>query len=233
MLRTGQPENRTDGPAGTPCAEPQARGSAGIRDDCLNALRAHATIKTFPKNTVVVNEGDCSRGSIYLIESGRVKVFLCSASGKEVDLNVLEPGEYFGELALDQGPRSASVMTLERSELAIIPQSEFRRFVAANPDFAMQLILKLIARTRGLLKSVKSLALLDVSNRVARLLLELATEKDGKLIIMEKLSKRDIANRVGATREMASRVFRELVSSGYIEMENKRITIAKRLPQHW
>jgi CRP/FNR family cyclic AMP-dependent transcriptional regulator len=216
-----------------PSASHRGRPFAVVQDDCLHALRAHATVRVFPKNTIIINEGDCSQGAIYLIQSGRVKVFLCSAAGKEVDLNVLEPGEYFGEMALDQQPRSASVMTLERSELAIISQVDFRKIVADNPDFAMQLILKLIARTRGLLKNVKSLALLDVSSRVARLLLEMATEKDGKLVIAEKLSKRDIANRVGATREMASRVFRELVSSGYISLENKRITIAKRLPQLW
>lgn len=211
----------------------EIRNPGYMGDDLLQALSAHASLKIFPKNTVVVNEGDRTTDSIYLIRSGRVKVFLCSEAGKEVDLNVLEPGDYFGEMALDEGPRSASVMTLERCELAVIKQSDFKKFLAENPDFAMQFILKLIARTRSLLKSVKSLALFDVSHRVARLLLEMATEENGKLIINEKLSKRDIANRVGATREMASRVFKDLVTSGYIQMENKKITIARRLPQQW
>lgn len=199
----------------------------------LRALFAHATIKTFPKNTMLVAEGDPTTDSIYLIQSGKVKVFLCSADGKEVDLDVMEPGDYFGEMELDDGPRSASVVTIEHSQLLVIRQSKLKKFVSENPAFAMQLIFKLIARTRGLLKNVKSLALLDVSDRVARLLLEMATEENGKLIITEKLSKRDIANRVGATREMASRAFKNLVSSGYIELEHKKITIARRLPQHW
>jgi len=199
----------------------------------LRALFAHATIKTFPKNTMLVAEGDPTTDSIYLIQSGKVKVFLCSADGKEVDLDVMEPGDYFGEMELDDGPRSVSVVTIEHSQLLVIRQSKFKKFVSENPAFAMQLIFKLIARTRGLLKNVKSLALLDVSDRVARLLLEMATEENGKLIITEKLSKRDIANRVGATREMASRAFKNLVSSGYIELEHKKITIARRLPQQW
>ncbi len=199
----------------------------------MRTLSAHATLRAYPKNALIINEGEQSTGSLYLINSGRVKVFLCSADGKTIDLSVLEAGDYFGEMSLDDGPRSASVMALERTELAIIPHAALRIFLAANPDFAMQIILKLIARTRNLLKNVKSLALLDVSHRVARLLLEMATEEDGKLVISEKLSKRDIANRVGATREMASRVFKELVASGYIRLENKRITIAKRLPQQW
>jgi len=218
------------GPVPAPIAAPEVGGAA---DDLLRALSAHASVKAFPKNTLVVSEGDKSVDYVYLIRSGRVKVFLCSAEGKEIDLAVLEPGDYFGEMSLDGGPRSASVMTLARTELAIMRQSEFRKFLAASPDFSMQLIQKLIARTRSLLKSVKSLALMDVSDRVARLLLEMATEENGKLIINEKLSKRDIANRVGATREMASRVFKDLVASGYIQMENKRITISKQLLRQW
>ncbi|MBE0622288.1 MAG: Crp/Fnr family transcriptional regulator [Burkholderiales bacterium] len=204
-----------------------------IRDDMLRALFAHAVVKTVPKNTMLIAEGERTTDSVYLIQSGKVKVFLCSADGKEVDLDVLEPGDYFGEMGLDQGARSASVVSMERSQLAVIRKSEFKKFVAQNPDFAMQFILKLIARTRSLLKNVKRLALLDVTDRVARLLLDMATEEDGKLVITEKLSKRDIANRVGATREMASRVFKDLVSSGYIELEAQKITIAGRLPQHW
>jgi CRP/FNR family cyclic AMP-dependent transcriptional regulator len=203
------------------------------RDDMLRALFAHAAVKTVPKNTVLITEGERSTDSVYLIQSGKVKVYLCSADGKEVDLDVLEPGDYFGEMGLDQGARSASVVTMERTQLAVIRKSEFKKFVVDNPDFAMQFILKLIARTRSLLNSVKRLALLDVTDRVARLLLDMATEEDGKLIITEKLSKRDIANRVGATREMASRVFKDLVSSGYIRLEPQKITISRRLPQHW
>lgn len=199
----------------------------------LRALFARAAVRSYPKNTMLITEGEQTTDSVYLIQSGRVKVFLCSADGKEVDLDVLEAGEYFGEMALDQGERSASVVTLERTQLAAIRQSEFKQFVAQNPEFAMQFILRLIARTRALLKNVKRLALLDVSDRVARLLLDMATEENGKLIITEKLSKRDIANRVGATREMASRVFKHLVSSGYIELEPEKITIARRLPRQW
>ncbi len=216
-----------------PAPPPQFVNVAEIGNESLRALFAHAMVKTFPKNTILISEGDRSADPVYLIQSGKVKVYLCSADGKEIDLDVLEPGDYFGEMELDGEPRSASVVTLERSALALIRQSEFRQFVSANHDFAMQLLLKLTARTRALLKNVKSLALLDVSERVARLLLDMATEENGKLIITEKLSKRDIANRVGATREMASRAFKDLVSSGYIELEHRKITITRPLPQHW
>ena len=199
----------------------------------LRALFAHAMLRTYPKNALLVAEGERNPDAIFLIQTGRVKLFLSSAEGKEVDLEVLEPGDYFGEMEIDDGPVTASALAMERTQLLVIRRSEYKAFVCDHANIAMQFIFKLIARNRRLLKSVKSLALLDVSERVARLLLDMATEEDGKLVITEKLSKRDIANRVGATREMASRVFKELVSSGYIRLEQRQITIAKRLPQHW
>ena len=203
-----------------------------LHDMELDSLSAHSPLLAFARNRFIIREGDRTN-SIYIIHSGRVKVFLYGKNGKEIDLNVLGPGEYFGEMVLDSGPRSASVMTLEPSELFIIPQAVFRDFVIKHPEFAMRLIVTLIHRTRGLLNSVRSLSSLNVYGRVARLLLDLATEEDGKLLIRGKLTKQEIANRIGASREMITRVFRELSLGGYIEMEKQKITIAMNLPEHW
>ena len=204
----------------------------GLTDEEIRSLSAHVELQSYPRNKAVINEGD-STDSVYVIHSGRVKVFLYGRNGKEIDLNILGPGEYFGEMVLDSGPRSASVMTIEPSEFFIIPQRVFRDFLVMHPDFAMRLIKMLIYRTRGLLNNVRSLASLDVYGRVARLLLDLATEEDGKLVIDGKLTKQEIANRVGASREMISRVFKDLSVGGYIEVEKNRITIARNLPDHW
>jgi len=204
----------------------------GMQDQELQSLSAHAKLQSFPRNKIVIHEGDHT-DSVYVIHSGRVKVFLYGKNGKEIDLNVLGPGEYFGEMVLDSGPRSASVMTLEAAQFFIIPQSVFREFVIKHPEFAMRLIKTLIFRTRGLLNNVRSLASLDVYGRVARLLLDLAVEEDDKLVILGKLTKQEIANRVGASREMISRVFKDLSTGGYIELAKDRITIAKTLPGHW
>ena len=133
-------------------------------------------------------------------------MFLRSEDGREVPLNIHGPGEYFGEMVLDEGPRSASVVTLEKSKFFIISKADFRRFLAGNPDFAMKLINRLMHRVRALTENVGSLALLDVYGRVARLLLELAKEQDGKFIVTEKLTQKIIADRVGASREMISRI---------------------------
>jgi CRP/FNR family cyclic AMP-dependent transcriptional regulator len=208
---------------------PVRQSAPEIRSSGLRALFCSAAAKAFPKNALIFSESNRSADSVYMVESGRVKLFLSNADGKEIDLCVLGPGEIFGDTELDAGPRSVSAMTVEPSKLVLVRQSDFRQSVEEDPQFAMELMLKLISRNRELLKTVKSLALMDVSDRVAQLLLEMATEENGKLIINEKVSKRNIANRVGATREMASRVFRDLVASGYIELENKKITISRRM----
>ena len=204
----------------------------GLDERELHALSAHATVQTFPKNCVIVNEGDRS-DSIFIISSGRVKVFLRGEDGRDVVLNFHGPGEHFGELALNEAPRSASVVTLEPTTFQIITKQDFRQFLAANPDFALRLINRLMGRVRVLTENVKNLALLDVYGRVVRLLLELAVERDGRPIITEKLSQKDIADRVGASREMVSRIFKELVAGGYVSVEGRRITINKALPRRW
>ena len=201
----------------------------GFQSSGLRALFQAALVKAFPKNALIFTEGSRPADSVFMIESGRVKLFLANSEGKEIDLGVLEAGEIFGDTELDGEARSVSAMSLEPSKLVAIRQSEFRQFLEQDPQLATELMLKLISRNRELLKTVKGLALMDVSDRIALLLLEMATEENGKLIINEKVSKRHIANRVGATREMAGRVFRNLIVGGYIELENKRITVSRKM----
>lgn len=198
----------------------------------LRALSGQGAVKSFQKHTVIVSEGD-ETDSLYVILSGRVRVFVADESGKEVVLGTQEAGEYFGEMVLDGGPRSASVMTLEPSRFLVIPKRKVRDFLRSQPDFAIRLIDKLIHRSRSLTASVKNLALMDVYGRVARLLLDLAENDRGKLVIREKLTQQDIASRVGASREMVSKILKDLASGGYLSITHKRITIQKTPPQHW
>jgi CRP/FNR family cyclic AMP-dependent transcriptional regulator len=195
-------------------------------------IGVHGIARSFPKNSVIVNEGDAT-DSLYIIMEGRVKAFLSDDEGREVILSTQGPGEYFGEMVLDQGPRSASVMTLEPSRFLVVPKEDFRDFVLKNPAFSVSLIEKLISRVRSLTENVKSLALMDVYGRVARLLLELADEVDGVLVIEERLTQQDIANRVGASREMVSRILKDLSIGGYIAQTRERIVLLKKPPAHW
>ena len=207
-----------------------AGGALELEEHELRALSAHSSEQTFQKNTVIVNEGDQS-SSIFIILSGRVKVFLRNADGREMVINVLGPREYFGEMVIDEGPRSASVETLETCRFMIITKADFKALVTADPDFALKLINRLMRRVRALTENIRSLALLDVYGRVARLLLELATEQDGRLVVTEKLTQQDIAERVGASREMISRIFKDLLAGGYISIENRQIIINRDLPE--
>jgi CRP/FNR family transcriptional regulator, cyclic AMP receptor protein len=197
--------------------------------EILRAFSELASVRTFARNSVVLNEGD-QTNSLYIVLTGRVKFFLSDARGREVVLGTAGAGEYFGEMALDEGPRSASVMTLEPSSFAVVPMADMRNALAAQPEFALHLITKLIRRVRALTENVRSLALMDVYGRVARLLLELAVERDGKMVIPERLTQQEIANRVGASREMISRIFRDLSHGGYISIDEGRISINKKPP---
>jgi CRP/FNR family cyclic AMP-dependent transcriptional regulator len=198
----------------------------------MKALTDHGTVKSYPKNAVIVNEGDRS-DSMYIVLSGRVKAYLADEEGKEVLLNMMGPGEYFGELILDDGPRSASVMTTEPSKFSIITIAQFKEFLARNPEAAFELVKSLIHRVRGLTKSVGNLALLDVYGRVARLLIELSTEHDGKMVVEGRLTQQDMASRVGCSREMISRILKDLRQGGYVKMEGDQMIVAKKPPKAW
>jgi CRP/FNR family cyclic AMP-dependent transcriptional regulator len=198
----------------------------------LKALADHGTVKAYPKNTVIVSEGDHSE-SMYMVLSGKVKVYLADEEGKEVLLSMMGPGEYFGELILDDGPRSASVMTTEPSKFSIISITQFKEFLARHPDAAFELVKSLIHRVRGLTKAVGNLALLDVYGRVARLLIELSTERDGKMVVEGPLTQQDMASRVGCSREMISRILKDLRQGGYVKMEGDQMIIAKKPPKAW
>ncbi len=198
----------------------------------LRDFARHAITRTFPKNTIVVTEGDRT-DSLYIIVSGKVKIYVSDEKGKEIVLNESGPGEYFGEMVLDEGPRSASVMTLEPTQFLVVPQEDFREFVVKSPEFSLHLICKLIKRVRALTNDVKSLALMDVYGRVARMLLDLAVERDGVLVVEKKPTQQEMASRVAASREMISRILTDLTTGGYIEVERDRIVIAKALPRAW
>ena len=203
-----------------------------LRPEDLQALVAEGIVRTYPRHSVIVYEGD-DTDAFYVIIEGRVKVFVAGEDGRELLLNVQGPGEYFGEIALDGERRSASVITLERSQLAVIPKDRFRAFIEAHPRFAGELIESLIARVRALTQNVKSLALMDVYGRVARLLLELAVDADGKMVVREKLTQQDIADRVGASTDMIGRIMKDLTSGGYLSVERRQITIHRSPPRHW
>ncbi len=205
---------------------------AVLAADVLAAIAASGGVKRYPAQAVIINEGEVA-DSLYIILSGRVKVYAANEAGKEVVLNTHGPGEYVGEVALDGGARSASVMTLEATTCSVVTGERLRGFLANHPDFALHLIHNLIWRLRQSTENVKGLALHDVYGRITQLLRRLATTEGGVLVVQERLTQQDIADRVGASREMVSRIFKELVTGGYISTQAGRISILKKPPAGW
>jgi CRP/FNR family cyclic AMP-dependent transcriptional regulator len=184
--------------------------------------------KPYPKNSTVVAAGDPA-DALYVVISGRLKVMMSDKEGREVILAILSQGDFFGEMGLiDQAPRSATVVTIEPCELLTITQADFTKCLQKNFELTMNVILGLVKRLREADKKIGSLALMDVCGRVARLLMEMAETIDGQKVVT-KLPKQQIAKMVGATREMVSRVMKEMETGGHIEVRARQILLRESL----
>jgi CRP/FNR family cyclic AMP-dependent transcriptional regulator len=203
-----------------------------LDDPALRELAARGAVRNYRKDVLIIQEGDLG-DTLYIILAGRVKVFASGENDREVVIDTHGPGEYVGEMALDGGPRSASVITLEPTVCAVVTRTTIRDHIAGHPEFAFDLLARVIRRARRATANVKNLALLDVYGRVRHLFDELAVEQDGVRSIPEKLTHQDIADRVGSSREMISRLLKDLERGGYLESEGRVITLKKRLPPAW
>jgi len=203
-----------------------------LQPETLRAIAATGVTRAFPRNTVLINEGDVG-DSLYIVLTGRVKVFASNEAGREFVIDFHGPGEYVGEMSLDGARRSASVITVEPTTCTVVNRSHFRDFILAHPDFALHLIERLIHRVRVTTGNLKSLALSDVYGRLVRLLNALAQSADGKQIVPEKLTQQDIADRIGASRDMIGKLMKDLIAGGYLAVEDRTITILKKLPTGW
>jgi len=203
----------------------------GLPDEDIKLVNEMAIEKQFPKNAMVISEGEIG-DSLFAIMSGRVKVFIGDEDGREIILKMLGPGDVFGEMSLiDRQPRSASVSTLEPCVFKVLSHSSFEVCLERAPRIAVGVMNALAKRLRDADRKISTLALMDVYGRVAHTLLELAVHSNGKLLVGQKLSQQDIANMVGASREMVNRILKDLSERGYITVESKSITIHnERLP---
>jgi len=198
---------------------------ASFPDDQLRMLVTVVARRSAPRASVIMAAGD-QIDSLYIVISGRLKVMMGDADGKEVILSLIGPGEFFGEMGLiDDSPRSASVVTIEPCELLSISKRDFKKILAENVDMSMAVMRGLVRRLREADRKIGSLALLDVYGRVARLLLDMSEDVNGQKVVTKRLPKQDIAKMIGASREMVSRVMKDLQMGGYIEMRGSSIVL--------
>jgi len=214
-------------------AEHSERSAADLLPAALlEAIAPRGSARTFAANAILINEGDTT-DSLYIVLSGRVKVYASSDDGREVVLTEYGPGEYFGELSIDGAKRSASIKALEPCSCRVVQGSELRQFLAEHPDFAMHLTHKLIRMVRRLTEQVRSLALQDVYGRMVRVLTELSEPVGDERVLRHKLTQQDIADRIGSSREMVNRVMKELTTGGYVAQRDGRLVIQRKLPAAW
>ncbi|MGY4831738.1 Crp/Fnr family transcriptional regulator [Sphaerotilaceae bacterium SBD11-9] len=201
--------------------------------DDLRTLVARGEPRRYRKGTLLIQEGDIG-DTLFIVLSGRVKSFSSDERNREIVYGVYGPGEYLGEMSLDGGPRSASVITLEATVCAVITRKTLREHIAANPEFAFELLSRVIRRARLATQSARSMALLDVYGRVVKLLDELAQpEPDGTRFIAERLTHAELAARVGCSREMISRLLKDLERGGYLVQQERRLVLPRALPARW
>jgi CRP/FNR family cyclic AMP-dependent transcriptional regulator len=196
---------------------------AVLPDPQLLLLTSVVSRKGFTRGSTIISAGDLT-DSLFVVISGRLKVMMSDDEGREVILSIIGPGEFFGEMGLlDDSPRSASVIAIEPCELLSLSKRDFKQCLEQNFDMGMTLMRGLVKRLREADKKIGSLALMDVYGRVARLLLEMADTVDGQKVVLKKLAKQDIAKMIGASREMVSRVMKDLQAGGAIEVRDGSI----------
>lgn len=205
-----------------------------LNDEQLSKLAAHSREVQFRKNAILMTEGD-SGESMYVIQSGLVKVFVSDDDGKELVLYEQGPGAVIGDIALlDDEPRSASVSTLDKTTALMIGKSGFIQCLQESPEMGLGIIRSLTQRLRQATEGSRSLALDNVYRRLADKLQELGEgDLDTGLKLEKKYSHQDLGNMIGASREMVGKVMAELVKGEYIELRDGVIHVIKKLPRNW
>ena len=200
----------------------------------LRSLALRGVIRRYSKKTLLMNEGE-EGDSLWVLLKGSVKAFSVDQGGREIIYGKVHAGDYFGEMSLDGGPRSNSVMTLEPCVCAVLSRVDVSEHLAVEPEFAIDLLVQVIRRARAVTDAARNLALLDVYSRLVAALEENIDVDALELgaVTLEPVTHQEIAGRVGASREMVSRLMKDLERGGYIKMSPKRITLLKKLPTRW
>jgi CRP/FNR family transcriptional regulator, cyclic AMP receptor protein len=194
--------------------------------EMFSAIESIAVTRSYPKNTVIISQGDES-DAFYQVLSGSAAALIIHEDGRQIVLARFKPGDFFGEMScLDGEGRSATVQTKEPTRCLVISRAKFHHMCGENPSLIWALIRNLIRRLRRSTRKIEELAFMNVYGRVTRYLCEMQQEE----IIEQQLTHQEIAHNVGASREMVSRIMKELAVKGYIDQARGRIRILRDLP---
>jgi len=202
---------------------------SSLKTEELEAIHKVSRVKNFQKDQIILLENE-DGDTLFAILNGKVKVTSFSEHGKEVIFSILYAGDFFGDMSLLDGkPRSASVVAIEDSEVRMIRRADFIRLLEQHPRIALKLLEELTSRLRKADERIESLALLDVTGRIAGILLQLAEDKpeerhDG-IVIKSRPTHQALANMAGTTRETVTRILKQLERKQYISIEGKDIVI--------
>lgn len=221
--------------AANPIASPAFSGMGApiLMSDALAELAGRGEVRRYRKGTLLIQEGD-QGDTIFIILSGKLRAFSAGDNDREITYGVYGAGEYLGELSLDGGLRSASVITLEASSCSVVGRRTLERFISERPEFAFELLAKVIRRARSATHSARQLALNDVYGRLRALLQGVAQPlPDGTQRVVDRLTHQEMANRLGCSREMVSRLMKDLERGGYLQVQDNQFVLVKPLPQRW
>lgn len=201
--------------------------------ESLRALARRGVIKRYERDALLIREGEHG-DTIFIILSGSVEAFCTDGRRRKFIFGCYGPGEYIGEMSLDGGPRSASIATLEPTVCALITRYTLREHIRSHPDFAFELIERVIRRVRVATENAKGLALLDNYGRLVRVLSALATSRsDGARAIVPKPTHAELAGRIGSSREMVTRLLNDLEQGGYVDTREEQLVLLRPLPSSW
>lgn len=201
-----------------------------LTNDQASAIADSVVKRRFRRGEIIVEHGKKSN-ALFILLTGRARVLTSDSRGREVILAVLQPGNYVGEMSLiDNEPHSATVRAEVQTDMLILGRPEFARCLPENSSLSYAIMRGLVQRLRNADRQIESLALLDVYGRVARSLLDMAEDDGDVKIIRSKVSRQDMAKIVGASREMVSRVMKDLEDRGIVQtQENGSVIIKERL----
>jgi CRP/FNR family cyclic AMP-dependent transcriptional regulator len=190
--------------------------------------------RRYPKGTILIHEGDVG-DTLFIVLSGRLRAYSEGTRGHEITYGEFGPGEYVGEMSLDGGERSASVITLDACTCSVVSRQVLMDYIAQNPAFALELLGKVIRRARATTQSARLIALNDVYGRLVGLLQRLAGPpgEQGERVVASRLTHQELANRLGCSREMISRLMKDLERGGYLGREGRTLVLRRALPERW